>query len=339
MITSTFSVRSSERASLRVIGLVAVCLLGSVAALAGWTQTRSETAQPPCSEVFRRALWAVAAVAGPGTSDIDPQIRRAMAQFRFHRRSEARARLKSLDARLHGEYGQRLTDQKRTALVASLRELRDCFGQSDPAPLADVTARVFIGDANAPDDRGPHAGQGVLILVDDIIGGWTTSEGTLRLRVPSGPIELRAEVHGDAGARGEAAVDLAPGASGEVVIILGEGGHPAYQTELVLLEAVQDTVRGSSRSFTLQFRENGAAVPIARLIDVELLDADLQEQESLTERFRAARGQIVARNAPDLLAKLQKDTWMYLSVTGRDGTGVHRSNVVRLRVTASSGVK
>ncbi len=57
MITSTFSVRSSERTSLRVIGLVAVCLLGSVAALAGWTQTQRETAE----RVFRgvsRALWA-----------------------------------------------------------------------------------------------------------------------------------------------------------------------------------------------------------------------------------------------------------------------------------------
>jgi hypothetical protein len=318
--------------------LVAVCVLGSVAAFAGWTQTRSATAEPPCSEVFRRSIWDTAAVAGPATSDINPQIRRAMAQFRFHRRSEALASLISLDARLHGEYGQRLPDQKRTALVASLGELRDCFRQSDPAPLADVTVRVFIG-ASDPDDRGPHAGQGVLILVDDVIGGRTTREGTLTLRLPSGPIELRAEVHGDVGAMGEAAADLAPGASGEVVIILGEGNHPAYQTELVLLEAIHDTVPGPSRSFTLQFRENGVAVPVARLIDVELLDADLREQEFLTERFRAARGQIVARNAPDLLAKLPKDTWMYLSVTGRDATGVHRHNVVRLRVTASSGVK
>ena len=119
------------------------------------------------------------------------------------------------------------------------------------------------------------------------------------------------------------------------MIILGEGSHPAYQTELVLLEAVRDVVPASSRSFTLRFRENGAAVPIARLVQAELLDADFLEQESLTEWFRVARGQILARNAPDLLAKLPKDSWMYLSVTGRDATGVHRHNVVRLRVTPS----
>lgn len=259
-----------------------------------------------------------------------------MAQFRFHRRGAALARLKSLDARLQGEYGQRLPDQKRTALVASVGELRDCFRRSDPAPLADATVRVFIGSETAPDHRGPGAGQGVLLVLDDIIAGRTRSDGTLTLRVPSGPIRIRAEVHGDNGAMGEAAADLAPGARAEVPIILGEGSHPAYQTELVLLEAVHDMVPLSSRTFTLQFLENGAAVPIAGLVDAELLDADLREQEYLTEWFRAARAQIVARNAPDLLAKLPKDSWMYLSVTGRDTTGVHRHNIVRLRVTASS---
>jgi hypothetical protein len=78
-------------------------------------------------------------------------------------------------------------------------------------------------------------------------------------------------------------------------------------------------------------------VPITGVVDVVLLDADLREQEFLTEWFRAARGQIVARNPPALLAKLPRDSWTYLGVTGRDATGVHRHNVVRLRVTASSG--
>ena len=95
----------------------------------------------------------------------------------------------------------------------------------------------------------------------------------------------------------------------------------------------------SARSFTLQFRENDAVVPIARIIEVELLDADLREQEFLTERFRARRGQIVARDAPNLVRMLPKDRWMYLSVTGRDVMGVHRTNVVRLRVPASNHIK
>src|SRR5918993_1092373 len=284
--------------SLRVIGLVAVCWLLRVGVLTDWRpQERSATPEPACSEVFRRSLWAGAAVAGPATADIDPAIRRAMAQFRFHRPAEALAGLKALDARLRGEYGQRLPEAKRTALVASLRELRGCVARSDARPLAQVTVRVFVHNASAGDHRGPHAGHGVLLVVDDIIAGRTSIDGTLALRVPSGPIRIRAEVHGDFGANGEAAADLAPGESGEVAIILGGGVHPAYQTELALLEAVHDTVPVASRTFTLQFRENGAAVPIARLIDAELLDEELREQEFLTERFRAVRGRIVARDA------------------------------------------
>ena len=46
MITSTFSVRSSERASLRVIGLVAVYLLKRIAAVGGQIQVTVYPARP-----------------------------------------------------------------------------------------------------------------------------------------------------------------------------------------------------------------------------------------------------------------------------------------------------
>lgn len=308
---------------------VAACVVASLPVSAAWPQARNESAQSPCADVFRETLWTAAPMAGPG-SDSDPWIRRAMTQFRFHRRDDAVAKLTSLDARLRGEYGRELPDEKRTALLAALGALRECFVRSEPAPLATATFEVF--GPSAPDRR-PPAGPGVLVLVGDIIVGRTTSDGTLRLRVPSGPIEVRAEIHGESGAAGDAQADLAPGASGTVAIVLSEGSHPVYQTELVLQEAVDGAVPVSSGSFTLQFRDNGGAVAIDRLIEVERLDADFREQEFLTERFRAAGGRIVARDAPGLLRTLPKNSWIYLSVTGRDATAVRRSNVIRLRVT------
>lgn len=318
----------------RWLGLGVVWVLASIAALAGWSQGRTETAQRPCADVFRETLWAAAPLAGPG-SNVGPWIRRAMTQFRFHRRDDAMATLTSVDRRLHGAYGRPLPDEKKTALVASLGELRECFVRSEPPPLATATFQVFVG-GSPPQDR-PPAGPGVLVIVGDVIAGRTTNDGTLTLRVPSGPIEVRAEVHGESGAAGAAEMDLPPGASGTIAVVLGEGQEPAYVTELILLEAVNDTVPASSPSFTLQFRESDAAVPITRVVEVERLDADLREQEFLDEQFRAAGGRIVARNAPDLLRALQRYGWMHLSVTGRDATGVHRNNVIRLRVTASGG--
>ncbi len=319
----------------RRLGLAVACVLAFVATLAGSSQARDETAQQPCADVFRQTLWAAAPLAGPG-SDVDPWIRRAMTQFRFHRRDDALTKLTSVDTRLRGAFGRQLPDEKKSALVTSLGELRECFVRSEPPPLATATIQVFVG-ASASQVHGPPAGRGVLVLVGDIIAGRTTNDGTLTLRVPSGPIDVRAEVHGDSGAAGAAEMDLPPGASGKIAVVLGEGQHPAYQTELILLEAVDDAVPASSGSFTLQFRESDAAVPIARVVDVGRLDADFREQEFLTEQFRAAGGRIVARNAPDLLRTVPKDGWMYLSVTGRDATGVHRSNVIRLRVTDAGG--
>jgi hypothetical protein len=310
------------------LGLAGV--LGSVAAVAGGSQARSDTVQPPCDEVFRETLRAGAPMAGPG-SDTDSWIRRAMTQFRFHRRDDAVATVTSIDARLRDEYGRERPNDKEAALLASLGALRECFVRSEPAPLATATFQVF--GPSAPDVRTP-AGPGVIMIVGDIIAGRTTSDGTVALRVPSGPIEVRAEIHGEAGAAGAARADLAPGASGTVTIVLGEGKHPAYPTELVLLEAAAGTVPLSSGSFTLQFRENGAAVSIVRVISVVRLDAELREEDFLTGRFRAADGRIVARNAPGLLRVLPKNSWIFFGVIGRDAAGVHRTNVVRLRVTA-----
>lgn len=191
-----------------------------------------------------------------------------------------------------------------------------------------------MGDPSAPDYRGPPPGKGVLVVVEDIIVGRTANDGTLTLRVPSGAIELRAEVHAESGYWGEGTADLGPGASGEVAIILGESAHPAYRTDLVLLEAARDTVAASSPSLTLQFLENGRIVPVDRVVDVELLDADLREQLFLTEQFRAERGRIVTSDVPALLAVLPKNEWIYFLVAGRDTAGVHRSGIVRLRISS-----
>jgi len=177
---------------MHTIKLVVLLLASAVAWVDRGHQAGREIREPVCASEIDAARWAAAAAEGRGRYRVGPEIDRAMALFRFHRRTEALSRLTRVE-RLREEYGQGLPDEKGTALLTSVGRLRDCITRASAAPLATLTVRVFMG-GDSPDDRGPPV-PGVLVLVQDIIVGRTSSDGTLRLRVPSGAIELRAEVH------------------------------------------------------------------------------------------------------------------------------------------------
>lgn len=323
------------RRIVRTIGRSIVVLIGSAAvALGAEPQTGPAEREPSCASVFRHALHESARAHEPGRLDLAPQIRRAMALFRFHRRGEALTKLTHVEALVRGEAGQGLSVEIRTAFASSVGRLKACITRSSAAPLATLTVRVFMFDPSAVEGRGPPARKGVLVLVDDIIVGRTGSDGTLRLRVPSGAIQLHAEVHEESGYWGEADANLAPRTAGELAIVLGEGAHPAYGTDVILVEAARETIAASSRSLTLEFLEDGRRVPIEQVVGVELLDGDLREQSYLMEHFRVERGRIVASDVAALLALLPRNEWIYFNVTGRDTAGVYRNGLVRLRISS-----
>ena len=128
------------------------------------------------------------------------------------------------------------------------------------------------------------------------VSSWacTGRDGTFTARVPSGPIEVRAEIPINQASFAE--VDLAPGESGSLEIGLSDGKEVDEHTSLVFAEAVDDIVPVSARSLTLKFMQDGRPAPVTSVDAIDVVDLKGDFRTELTEHFSVVRGEIVAAN-------------------------------------------
>lgn len=104
---------------MHTIKLVVLLLASAVAWIDRGHQAGREIREPVCASEIDAARWAAAAAEGRGRYRVRPEIDRAMALFRFHRRTEALSKLTRVE-RLREEYGQGLPDEKGTTLLTSV---------------------------------------------------------------------------------------------------------------------------------------------------------------------------------------------------------------------------
>ena len=224
-------------------------------------------------------------------------VQRAIALFRFNRRDDALRELDASRAVVRGRWRWRVPPDVRKEITAALDSLRACLATATAPELAALTVRVTGFDPAAP---GPQPG--ARVFVQGILVGRTGRDGTLTARVPSGSIEVWAEV--PISYANFTGITLAPGESSSLEIALSEGKEIDEHTTLTLAEAVDDIVPVTARSLTLKFMDGRRFAPVARVETVALVDRHGGFLEELTAHFRVVRGEIVAKDADRLFKVL-----------------------------------
>jgi hypothetical protein len=219
-------------------------------------------------------------------------VARALTLFRFQRQQDALRELDAARAIVRSPWRWRVPSDMRGELTSSLDALRNCLARTKPPRLATLTVRVLGYDRERGETLRPQAG--ARLHVDGILVGRTGRDGTFTARVPSGPIEVHAEI--PINQASFAGIDLAPGESGSLEIGLSDGKEVDEHTTLVFAEAVDDIVPVGARSLTLKFMQDGRRAPVTSIdaVDVETLKGDFRTD--LTEHFSVVRGEIVAVN-------------------------------------------
>jgi hypothetical protein len=221
-------------------------------------------------------------------------VGRALTLFRFHRQQQALRELDAGRAIVRGPWRWRVPSDMREELTSSLDALRNCLARTKPPLLATLTIRVLGYDREGGETLRPQAG--ARLHVDGILVGRTGRDGTFTARVPSGSIEVHAEI--PINQANFAHVDLAPGESGSLEIGLSDGKEVDEHTTLVFAEAVDDIVPVSARSLTLKFMQDGRPAPVTSIDTVDARDLKGDLRTDLTEHFSVVRGEIVAAD-PD----------------------------------------
>ena len=217
-------------------------------------------------------------------------VPRAVALFRFHRQKEALRALDEARTIARGPWRWRLPSDQRGEVASALDALRNCVATRQPPPLATLTVRVL---GHAPEDAGRIGQQaGARVYVEGIAVGRTGRNGTLTVRVPSGPIAVEAEIPIDQWNWTD--ISIAPGQSKSIDLTLSEGKEVTEHTALVLAEAVDDIVPLGSKSLTLKFMRDGRLAPVARIEQIDVVDREGNLKGRLDEHFAVVGGAIVA---------------------------------------------
>jgi hypothetical protein len=216
---------------------------------------------------------------------------RAKTLFRLHRQQEALRELDAGRAIVRGPWRWRVPPDLREEFTSELDQLRRCLATAKPPQLATLRVRV-LGYAEDGPKMVPQAG--ARAHVDGIPVGRTGRDGRLTVRVPSGPIEVSAEI--PLNQWNSAEVNLAPGKSGSVEITLSDGKEVDERTTLLLVEAVDDIVPLSAPSLTLRFMQGSRFAAVARIEQIDANDLQGSFRANLADYFRVVNGEIVATN-------------------------------------------
>lgn len=310
-----------------VIAQVAL-LAGLVAAAPAHAQ--SDRTSDPCESHLSAA--GTGNLALPNATPFD--VRRAMALFRFNRREDALRELDSALKIVSGPWRWRIDAERLKRLKAGLTALRSCVARSEPPAMATLTIEAFLVDPEV----GEHARQpvaGAIVKVEDMPVGRTADDGTLTVRIPSGPIHVTAQLAPTTAGRSD--LTVLPGASERFVLQMDPEKEVAEDTTLVLTEAVDDIVPFASPSFTLKFMRGRELAPIVSVGSVNLVDRHENFERTLDELFAVADGSIVAKSASKVLESLaaHADQTIALQVDAQDAAGGMHYGLIRFRVGRS----
>ncbi len=317
---------------LRVV--VRTLVVTIAATLACQALTPPATAQDVCQPYYDAALAAIDSQAiGQGVQQkLRTKVENAWRMYRFDQ--PTKNSLKQLDValrQLESPPTKTLSPSARAALSEAIRALRGCLAGAPPPNTATLIVRAHQLDETAPDLFGAPV-PGAYVRVDGEPVGQTGADGSLTVQVPAGAIAVKVIV--PSFSEGQASVNLPPGATDEVRILLDDSKEVVESTRLRLVEAPEDILPQSFASFTLEFFSDKTVVPLVRIEQVDLLDLDGNVAASLDSYFSlSASGAIVATNVAGLRSVLAGETQaVSVRAQGVDALGFTHADTVRFRM-------
>jgi hypothetical protein len=308
-----------------VIAVVMACVIPSRVPVA---------AQQACAAAYQTATSAIAAGAtGQGVlMKLTTKVANAWRMFQDGHLTNS---LQEIDVALNmlaGEPTKQISDASRAQIVTALGVFRACLAAGQPPSTATLTVRTFLLDETQPDQKGEPAGAGVYIRIDGATIGQTGADGTLTAQVPSGSILVQAIV--PSFSIGQATVNLAPGSSGEVSLVLDDGKQVIEDSDLVLPELAEGVVPSAFTSFTLRFERAGAAVALETIDLIELLDRNGDIIAELKPLFTLSGGAMTAADLSSLRSTLQGQAQNPIAIRaqGVDAQGFTHAGTVRFRL-------
>jgi hypothetical protein len=259
----------------------------------------------------------------------------AWMRFRLNRTNEALEKVDAAQRMVSGTWGLRLPPDVRKELMSEVAAFRTCIATNMPPALATATVHTMRLEFDPNGTSRTVRASGILVTVNERPVGRTGTDGTLTVKVPSGP--LRVEAMQPPNSWGEGELDLAPGATGTTTIVLDPDKEVGEDSDLVLAEAEGDIVPASSKSLTLKFMREGTMVPMAAVsyVDVEARGGGIQ---SVTDYFRTgADGAVVATDPARLFKAIAAhlDDTVTLRVYAEDGAGGSHEDEISFRVGQS----
>ncbi len=170
-----------------------------------------------------------------------------------------------------------------------------------PANTALLVVGTYLLDERAPDLRGPPAGDGVWLYVDDQPVALTGADGRASFEVPAGRFELMAVIPSTAIAT--QTVEAAAGETRDIALVLDDSKEVVFPATAVV-DAMQDGLLPHDfTTFGIQLFNGGTHRPLEYVSEVAIEDDIGNTLLPLTDAFRV-----------DALGNLQPDNVAALGV-------------------------
>ena len=315
----------------RLVAWSAMLPIVTAAVLSALQQpTAGSRPEVPCRETRDVATYALHDMSPVGTRFVQNRIDSAFVQFRLHRMNEARASLDSALSLLDVTRGRLMTSDERNAIRSAVGAFRRCIDSSTAPPLATLTVHTYEEDERVTDGRGAPAEAGALVRVDGLQIGRTGAGGIFRGPVPSGPVQVTAEIPPNEW--GEAFPDLPPRGAGAVSVVLQSSKEVTEETPLIVVEARGGVLSPAERTFTLKFI--APAVRLRRIDEIDLLGPQGNLEVDFKPMFSIADGAIIAIDAAKVIGimRTRNARPLVLRVQASENEGVIHASRVEFRV-------
>jgi hypothetical protein len=311
--------------------LLAFLMLAGLEAVAP-VHAQSDWTSQVCGPQHSSASTTVGNLKLPNGNPFD--VHRAMALFRFNRQKEALRELDEALSNLRGPWRWRVRDDQRKRLTADLNAFRRCIADTEAPAMATLTVDTFLVEPAESEQRRLTIA-GATVKVEDLPVGRTGEDGTLMVRVPSGAIRVTAELAPTTW--GDAYVTVSPGGSERLSLAMDAEKEVSEDTNLVVVEAVDDIIPVTSPSFTLKFTRGDRVAPVVSVVSIYLLDRDEDFERNLEELFTVANSAITANGTAEVFDSLAKHfgETITLQVSAEDAAGGMHYGEVRFRVGQS----
>lgn len=214
------------------------------------------------------------------------------------------------------------TPESKAITEEAIQEFRACVNDEVPDNTAFLQVATYLLDEHAPGLRGPPAGDGVRLYVDNQPVALTDADGRAAFEVPAGRFELMAVIPSTAVAT--ATVDVAAGDTRDVALVLDDSKEVVFPATAVV-DAMQDGLLPHDfATFGIQLFNGGSHRPLQYVSEVAIEDDIGNTLLPLTDTFTVdARGHLQSSNVAALRFALaeHRGRELVLKAQGEDALG------------------